>query len=89
MKISPADWVDDACKVWEGSDEYRVLKQRFEKYDMEYLDFDELLQRCRVFAKDSYERILDTNSATYKSMKKYIKAMKKKNNLIFMLYQQN
>lgn len=73
VKISPADWVDDACKVWEGSDEYRVLKQRFEKYDMEYLDFDELLQRCRVFAKDSYERILDTSSTTYKSIKKYIK----------------
>lgn len=73
LKISPSDWIDDTCKIWEGSDEYRVLKQRFEKYDMEYLDFDELLQRCCAFAKDSYERILDTNSATYKSMKKYIK----------------
>ncbi len=73
VKVSPADWIDDACKVWEGSDEYRVLKQRFEKYDMEYLDFDELLQRCRAFAKDSYERILDTSPVTYKLMKKYIK----------------
>ncbi len=73
MENSPAGWVDDACKVWKNSDEYRALKQRFEKYDMEYVDFDEILQRCRAFAKNSYERILETNSTTYRLMKKYIK----------------
>ncbi len=70
---SLAGWVKDACKVWEDSDEYHVLKQRFEKYDMEYLDFDELLKRCFAFAEDSYGRILWTNSITYGLMKKYIK----------------
>ncbi len=73
MRSSFDDWVGKACKVWEDSDEYRVLKQRFEKYGMEYLDFDELLERCRVFAKDSHERILATTSTTYRLMKKYIK----------------
>lgn len=73
VRISPASWVDDACRVWEDSDEYRVLKQRFEAYDMEYLDFDELLQRCRAAAKESYERILNTNPVTYRLMKSYIR----------------
>ncbi len=73
IKNSPEEWVYYACKVWENSDEYRVLKQHFEKYGMEYMDFDELLRRCRAFAEDSYSRILETNSTTYRLMKKYIK----------------
>lgn len=70
---APGDWVEDACKVWKDSDEYRVLKQRFKKYGMEYMDIDELAERCRAFAKDSYGRILDTNCTSYRHMKSYIK----------------
>ncbi len=73
MECSPEDWFDDACEAWEDSDEYRVLKQRFEKNGMEYLDFDEIFHRYEVFVEDNAKSSLRTNSKTYKAMKKYIK----------------
>ena len=62
MEISPANWIGYACKVWEDSDECRDLRQRFEKYGMEYMDFDELLERSRVFARECYDRILQLST---------------------------
>lgn len=73
MECSPEDWFDDACEAWEDSDEYRVLKQRFEKNGMEYLDFDEIFHRYDAFVEDNAKSSLRTNSKTYKAMKKYIK----------------
>ena len=73
LECSPEDWIDDACEAWEDSDEYRVLKQRFEKNGMEYLDFDEIFYRYDAFVEDNAKSSLRTNSKTYKAMKKYIR----------------
>ncbi|MBR1599490.1 MAG: viroplasmin family protein [Lachnospiraceae bacterium] len=71
--VSGSDWVKNALEVWEDSDEYRELKQRFEKYDMRLIDFDELLVNCRFNAVEGSKENRNTNSSTYQIMEKYIK----------------
>ena len=73
LKAPPAGWVEDARKVWEDSDEYRALKQRFEKNGMENMDLDELRFRCGLFAEDDKNRRLTASSTTYRAMKNYIR----------------
>gem|GEM_PF-1426977 len=72
-KLSASDWVKAAIDAWETSDEYRELKQRFEKYDMDIIGFDEILVKCRNIAETRSKENRETNSITYKHMEKYIK----------------